>query len=258
METLRPSLDDILREGARVWAWKGLDYALSLYPSPWTRPMHDIDLIVELKYLDRVLSVLNRAGWRTRSAEAFAFRSGRVSELRLFRSGALLEIHTHPFYYPSLFPGRLPVDLFDSGSELLPGLLRFPVEHAFLLALLHHCQEGSSRQIGWVDEALLAAAAARRSAWPRLGVALAATRLGTEISAILGVIAGMPGTGVPPGTAAALAAGGRGPDRLLSFYRTGSGLPTLACLLSMRGGRSVSYAVEIAARGIMAAGRGKR
>lgn len=255
IETVRPALQGLADEGLRVWAWKGLDYALSLYPTPWTRPMYDLDLLVEREYLNGVLSVMTAYGWTSPPGEKALFDSGVISELRLFRSGVLVEVHTHPFYFPSIFPGRLPEDLFSQARGLMPGLVGLAHEHRLLLALLHHCQKSSSRQHYWVEEVLLADEVSRSGKWTRLGPALAAAGLAFETGTLLGIVSKLPGSTVPEDLPGELIGGSEGASRLLGMMRAGGGMPTLACMVSLKGHRRLSYMYGLMT-GLLSGGKG--
>lgn len=249
IESVRPVLDEIYSGSCRVWAWKGLDYAQSLYDFPGGRPMCDFDLMVEKKYMEKVTDIFLRGGWQLPSQPESLFSCGIIGELKLFKRGVLVEIHTHPFYFPSTYPGSIPDDLFDSGRELLPGLFGFRWEYALLLSFLHHCQQRVSRQVWWIDEALITRMMAKdKGDWSVFASAAASTHLGREFAEILDVIGDLPGVSIPSGLASLLRISDQYSTEWLDRLRGSRGSPSLQNLLSLSGWKRISFLFEKAAR----------
>ncbi len=241
LTVLKPTLDLLALRGLRVWAWKGFDYALSLYPSPGDRPMFDIDLLVEPQFLDSVLETVSDSNWRPGSDQPLdLFRQGALSEYKLYLNGVRLELHTHPFYFPSTFPGHLPSDLYESGRILMPGLMGLRWEYALLLSLLHQSQQTSSKQTMWLEEYLMAELISTRDGWQVFEKASLETGLDRENRGILSVLDTLQDSSIPKRLCRPLEdAGSR--NRILEMLRAGNGMPTLAALITLNWRLRLSY-----------------
>lgn len=240
MTALGPALRELDRAGHRVWAWKGLDFAMSLYPSPGDRPMYDIDLLVEPHCLEEVLLTFCGLGWHTGPEKQLELlRLGTIGECKLFAPGVRLELHTHPFYFPSTFPGSLPPDLYTSGRVLMQGLMGLRWEYALLLSLLHQCQQSSSRIITWLDGALMTERVSECRGWKVFEEASSDTGLDLEIRTLLAVLRDLPGSAVPERFSLNEDCGV--PNLTAIMLRAGHGVPTLSALLTLRGRRRLSF-----------------
>lgn len=119
---------------------KGAALALTVYPSPASRPMGDIDLLVSPPDRDRALHALTRAGFVEHAPPSRARTADLLGEIMLTaQSGAMtavVELHTtldkvvpRPIDDRALFARALP-------APTLPGLLiPAPEDHALLVAL---------------------------------------------------------------------------------------------------------------------------
>jgi hypothetical protein len=154
-QIVRQVLERISREGRKVWAVKGFDLARSVYPFPGGRPMCDADLFMEERNRHRILNIFAQSGWSRGSPGDGIFNTGIVSEMKMYRQGVMVELHTHIFYFPATFPGKLPADLFENGRLLEPGLMGFAWHNALLMVLLHMLTNIRIRPVWWVDICLL-------------------------------------------------------------------------------------------------------
>jgi hypothetical protein len=228
--------------GLEVWAIKGYDLAISLYPSPRSRPMRDADLLVRADQLSAVRSVLKAGGWAEWSPGEGLLSSGIVAECKFRKGSVLLETHTHPFFYPALFPGRLPPDLLRDGRLLEPGLrgLRWP--DAMLVVAVHALTNRYFRPVWWTDLALLCRVVGNCGGWPRFSFWASRSGLGPSVARMLEALAQRTAAPLPGGVVKTLS---RAPDRsgVLSSLRRGGGRPTARNLLALRGWRRLAFAV---------------
>lgn len=237
--TLQPVLSLLEREGNSVFTFKGFDLARSVYPFPAGRPMADVDFILPRESLESVLSAFVRSGW-TAGGSGLCM-AGVTSELKLSRNSVTAELHTHVFFYPDLFPGRLPADLYDGGRVLGPGLRGLPWHNALLLVLLHMLANPRIRPVWWVDTALLCSRVRNERLWGRFWTSAAGTGLGPGIARLLTAIAS--GTGAPvPGT---MIRALEGLDKkrmwVLRAFGAPRGVPTLMGLRQMNGWRRIAW-----------------
>ncbi len=244
-QSLRPVLSDMALMGLRVWALKGFDLARSVYPFPGARPMCDADLFVEDQCRQGALGAFVRRGWQRRSAGDGVFSSGIVSEMKLHRHGVMTELHTHIFYFPATFPGRLPSDLFSDGRELEPGLMGFQWHNALLMVLLHMITNTLIRPVWWADVCLLAGKVSEEGLWDRFVVNAFGTGLGGALAPLLDTVRELFGASVPCSVTRGLSRSGGRKPRLLAGLNAGKRVPSMLNLLYLPGWKRISWLAAI-------------
>jgi hypothetical protein len=237
--TLKSVLRFMESRGDSVFTFKGFDLARSLYPFPGGRPMADVDFILPGESLWKVLSAFVRSGWTVGRTSLCA--AGVTSELKLHRNSVTAELHTHVFFYPGLFPGRLPADLYEDGRILGPGLRGLAWHNALLLVLLHMLANPGIRPVWWVDAALLCARVQSERLWNRFWPGAAGTGLGPGIAKLLASAASSTGAPVPGRMIRALE--GLDDRRMWVLRAAGAprGVPTLMGLRQMSGWRRIAW-----------------
>lgn len=241
-QSLRPVLERLQLMGLHAWAHKGFDLARSVYPFPGARPMSDADLVVEPRFRQSVCAAFTALGWSRMTPGDGVFSSGIVSEMKMLRNGVMAEVHSHVFYFPATFPGRLPTDLFLGGRLLEPGLMGFSWHNTLLLVLLHMITNSTLRPVWWADVCLLAVRVQSASTWEQLAVNAAATGLGRAIAPHLAVAADL-GAPVPPGVIRTLENTGTGREYVLKPLKRRGGVPTVYNLLRLHGWKRLSWLV---------------
>ncbi len=248
---LEPVLESLAAQGMGVWAWKGLDYARSLYPDPSLRSMSDADLFVRPCDMRPAAGAFVRAGWTMMDPGAPLVTSMVVSAVTVRRGSVEADLHCHPLYFPWALPGRLPPDVFESPRRCGGLLLGFRWTHAMLFHLLHMSSHTRRRPQWWLDLALLCGRMTPQD-WRALSYWGAASGLGGSLAAILEDCMSSTGRGAPSRAIEALR---RGPSR--EGFRTlaagGRGLPTLSAALAGTGWRRTSFLFALIYR--LAAGR---
>ena len=254
LEVTAPALGAMHRAGIPVWAWKGFDFARTLYPSPWMRPMRDADLLVTRRDFDGAVNSFVSAGWEEVAPGRPLITSGLVGGVVLSVGRVSVDLHSSPLHFPATLPGRLPGDLLEGGRAIAPGLLAPSFRHSLLLCVMHLLSHRPPRQIWWVDCALLADRLDARD-WRAFSFDAVRTGLGREMgAALLAAREGM-GARVPPGVISALSSV-RSRGRLFGLTGLRGGMATLAALVCSRGWRKTSFAAALAyrlARGLPAA-----
>ncbi len=240
-QMILPALERAAISGARLWAVKGFDLAGTLYPFPGGRPMCDVDFLVEREHLDRSIRAFSESGWTIVSPGWGIFTTGIVSEIKLSRAGIRAEIHTHPFYFPATFPGRLPQDLFEGGRDLMPGLLGLEWHNALLYCALHMLTNTFLRPVWWVDVCLLAAKVSEAGSWMKFTHRAAGTGLGRPLGIILSMAAHELGASIPPTVGILLDRDHRGRELVLEWLRGGPGKPSKINLIHLSGWKRVSW-----------------
>jgi hypothetical protein len=244
-QLILPALKRLAASGARLWAVKGLDVAGTLYPFPGGRPMCDVDFLAEREHLDNAIRAFIESGWTPLSPGRGILRSGIVSELKLSRAGARAEIHTHPFYFPATFPGRLPRDLFAGGRDLMPGLSGLAWHNALLYCTLHMLTNVCLRPAWWVDVYLLTGKVSDTGSWMEFARNAACTGLGRPIGNLLSIAVRELGANVPPAVPVVLNLDDRGREHVLKGLRGGSGRPSKTNLIHLGGWKRVSWLVSM-------------
>lgn len=240
------------RKGLPVAAVKGWDLSQSLYPFEGCRPMGDVDLLLPPARAAEALQAFLSCGWKAMGPGRGLFSSGTVSEMKLVSPrGQLVELHTHPFYFPSTFPGRSPQLLPAPNRRLEPGLgaLAWPDSLAFLL--LNVLAEPSTRPTQWVDIAASCRKLSNLDDWLTLCRRLAPTGLGPAAGSVLEMAADL-GAVVPHRVLALLRSF---PDRrrVLRALHLGRGVPTLTAVL-LGGWRGISLGAAQLARLVLRQG----
>lgn len=182
--------------------WKGMDFAFTLYDDPTDRPMTDVDLLVPLCHAGEAWSLLKAGGFKPCASSRALFTGGLVGEAKFTLGGVLLELHTHPLYYPSILPGRLP--RVGSLSNLRKvGRCTAPAwPDAMLFTAIHHAVSEPLKPYQALDMRLMAPRLTP-SDWERFARNAFLTGWGRGILGIMehcGVVA-------PPGVRNALSAG---------------------------------------------------
>lgn len=228
--------------GLTAVAVKGWDLSQSVYPFPGARPMGDVDLMVPLRLAGAAVRAFGSCGWRALGPGRGLFSSGTVSELKLVSpEGLLVELHTHPFYFPALLPGRLPRDLARPRRRVEPGLGAPSWPATLMLVLLHALTEEAVLPGQWVDIAAVCRKLSAGTQWMRLGLWLCRSGLAPAAGELLRSSA-RAGAPVPRAALGALSAG---PDRrwVLTAMRARRGAPTaLAAILGGWRGLSLGAA----------------
>jgi hypothetical protein len=240
-QVIRTVLERISEDSIEVWAVKGFDLARSVYPCPGGRPMGDADLFMEEKNRQKILMSFHRAGWAAASPGAGIFSSGIVSEMKLHRQGVLVELHTHVFYFPATFPGKLPPDLFENGRYLEPGLMGFAWHNSLLLVLIHLLTNRVTRPVWWVDVCLLCRKVTETGSWSLFTRNALMTNLGTDVAGALATAGGMLGAPVPAAVMAALESYDGRREGVLERLTSRRKMPTLLNLMHLTGWKRVSW-----------------
>jgi len=244
-EILSPVLDMIYADGSEVWAAKGFDLAGSIYPFPGARPMCDVDLFVENRNRDRILNKFYRAGWSKVSPGDGIFSAGIVSEMKLIRYGVLVELHTHMFYFPAVFPGNLPSDLFENGRPLRPGLIGFSWHNALLAVLVHMLTNEFLRPVWWVDVCLLCKKVSESGSWKPFVWNAFGTELGNPIAQILKMAVSDLNVPVPERVTEILTGARRGRDGIIDALKSGRKIPSLLNLKYLTGWKKISWSYAL-------------
>jgi hypothetical protein len=245
-EALRPSLARLESAGIQVWAWKGLDYAQTLYPSPRMRPMKDIDVLVHPGSLCAMTNILAATGWTRTDRPEHLVEAGIVGSATFTRGAVDLDVHHHPFYFPACMPGVLPGGLLTEGRPLAPGLLALSLGHSLLLHFLHMVQHACMREMWWLDAALLTGGMDAAD-WKLFAASAGPTGLAGVFALLLDRLSEVFSTAVPGAVTDSLH---RAPDRswILPLMRGRRGMPTVAALVALGGWRRISFAASLMAR----------
>lgn len=240
-QIVRQVLERISREGRRVWAVKGFDLARSVYPFPGGRPMCDADLFMEERNRHRILNIFAQSGWSRGSPGDGIFNTGIISEMKMYRQGVMVELHTHIFYFPATFPGKLPADLFENGRLLEPGLMGFAWHNALLMVLLHMLTNIRIRPVWWVDICLLCMKVSEAGTWAEFTRNAFRTKLGNSLSNLLRTASVELEAPVPRRAMKVLRMSNSGREDIIEKLKSGSKVPTLLNLRYLTGWRKVSW-----------------
>ena len=240
-QIIRIALRRIAESGVEVWAFKGFDLARSVYPFPGGRPMCDADLFIEEKNRQKVLNIFCRSGWSKGSPGDGIFNTGIVSEMKLYRQCAMVELHTHIFYFPATFPGKLPADLFENGRLLEPGLMGFAWHNALLMVLLHTLTNIRIRPVWWVDICMLCMKISKAGTWAEFARNAFETKLGNSIAKLLGTASVELEVSVPGSVLEVLEESDSGREDIIEKLKSGRRVPTLLNLRYLTGWRRISW-----------------
>ena len=240
-QIVRIALQRISEAGTEVWAAKGFDLARSVYPFPGGRPMCDADLFMEEKNRRKILSVFSKSGWSRGSPGDGIFNAGIVSEMKMYRHGAMVELHTHIFYFPATFPGRLPTDLFENGRLLEPGLMGFAWHNALLMVLLHTLTNIRIRPVWWVDICLLCMKISEAGTWNQFARNAFETKLGSSLAHLLRAASIALEAPVPERVIEVLNMSRSGREDIIEKLKSGRKIPTLLNLRHLTGWRRISW-----------------
>lgn len=240
-QILRTVLQRIAAEGMSVWAVKGFDLAGSVYPFPGGRPMCDADLFIEERNRQKILRIFRQAGWLKRSPGDGIFTSGIVSEMKMYKHGVMVELHSHIFYFPATFPGKLPFDLFDNGRLLEPGLMGFAWHNALLLVIIHMLANVSIRPVWWIDICLVCRKVTDAGTWDLFQRNAFGTKLGAVIAEPLEKALSELNAPVPVEVIRVLKTAQSGREYILAKMRSGNKVPTLLNLRHLTGWKRISW-----------------
>ena len=244
-QIIRPVLERIGKEGTRVWAVKGFDLARSVYPFPGGRPMCDADLFIEERNRQKILSIFSQSGWSRVSPGDSIFNACIVSEMKMYRHGAMVELHTHIFYFPATFPGKLPSDLYENGRILEPGLMGFAWHNALLMVLLHMLTNSEMRPVWWVDICLLCRKISEAETWNGFSRNASETKLGGPLASLLVTAADVLGAPVPEKVIEVLRRSDSGREDIVERLKAGRKVPTLLNLKHLTGWKKVSWSYAL-------------
>lgn len=161
-----------------------MDYAYSLYSHPSERPMSDIDILIPLAKAGAACSALKPEGFKCCTSGMGLFTSGVVGEFKFTRGGILLELHTHPLYYPSLLPGIIPSVGEFRETRVIRGRSAPGWVEGFLYTVLHHSdtrtlKDWQKRDIRLLSEKM------NDGMWERLAFLSVRTGWGEKIAKVL-------------------------------------------------------------------------
>ena len=240
-QIVRQVLERLSDAGIEVWAFKGFDLARSVYPFPGGRPMCDADLFIEDRNRQKILSVFCKSGWSRGSPGDGIFNAGIVSEMKMLRQGVMVELHTHIFYFPATFPGRLPEDLFENGRLLEPGLMGFSWHNALLMVLLHTLTNIRIRPVWWVDICMLCMKISKAGTWAEFARNAFETKLGNSIATLLETASVELEAPVPGSVPEVLRMTDSGREDIIEKLKSGRRVPTLLNLRYLTGWRRISW-----------------
>lgn len=244
-QILRKVLIKIDKAGIVVWAVKGYDLSRSVYPFPGGRPMCDADLFIQEKDRQKALSVFLDDGWTRVSPGDGVFTSGIVSEMKMLKQGLMAELHTHIFYFPATFPGKLPYDLFTDGRLLEPGLMGFAWHNALLLVIIHLLTNTSIRAVWWIDIYLLCNKITESDGWEKFLVNAKSTNLCNSIALPLATSMNDLGALVPKWVIKTLREQSSGRDKILTELKKGKKIPTLLNIKHLTGWKKLSWSFAL-------------
>lgn len=240
-QIVRPVLERISEDGTKVWAIKGFDLARSVYPFPGGRPMCDADLFMEKENRQKILSIFIKSGWSRGSPGDGVFNAGIVSEMKMYRHGVMVELHTHIFYFPATFPGKLPADLFENGRLLEPGLMGFAWHNALLMVLIHMLTNIGIRPVWWVDICLLCGKVSEAGTWNKFARNAFQTKLGSSLACLLRTASVQLEAPVPERVMKVLNRSKSGRENIIKKLKSGRKVPTLLNLKHLTGWKKISW-----------------
>ncbi len=225
--------------GIDTWGYKGANYALTLYPDPVLRPMSDIDLIVRPGDMTSAMTALRCDGWVACPPGMPLVTSGIVAGVLLWKGSVALDLHSHPSYFPSTLPGRLPHPAETTGTITEAGFISPPPPYSLLLTLLHILRHGRGRPVWWLDAALLASGM-RDPDWRIFTYDATRTGLSSRLACLLGTVQSFSGVGIPNRVfELMITAPDRG--RFLDLPRSVRGGGSLAAVVTLKGWRRASF-----------------
>lgn len=240
-QIVRSVLTKIAEMGINLWAVKGFDLARSVYPFPAGRPMCDADLFIEAKHRQTIMAVFHQARWSRMSPGDGIFTSGIVSEMKMLKQGVLAELHSHIFYFPATFPGKLPMDLFDNGRFLEPGLYGFAWHNALLLVIIHLLTHDYIKPVWWADICLLSREISENNSWAKFAGNAYGTRFCSHIASILSTAISEFNAPIPEDVVAALRACSSTREGILGQLKSREKAPTLLNLKHLKGWKKISW-----------------
>lgn len=244
-EILKMACERLRRFGVPFFLWKGADFAFSLYPHPWERPMGDLDILIHEGYAGMASALLVSGGFRRYSSGSGLFTSGVIGETKFSRGGFLVELHTHPLYHPAVLPGRIP-PVSALSAERQPGGHPAPGwPETALYTLLHHADSPALAPWQELDLRLLSDKLGD-GGWERLAYLSVRSGWGPRIAEVLGECRV------------------NAPVRALDAMRhnlykkdTGKGRGTLFALRKLRGWRKTAFGAAVFYRILTGRGPGR-
>ncbi len=244
-QILRKVLEKIDEADIVLWAVKGFDLSRSVYPFPGGRPMCDADLFIEEKDRQKIMSIFLEDGWTKGSPGDGVFTSGIVSEMKMFKQGLMAELHTHIFYFPATFPGRLPYDLFESGRLLEPGLMGFAWHNALLMVIIHMITNISIRPVWWIDVHLLCSKITKENKWDEFLINANRTNLCSVIAKPLETALNELKSEVPIWVIKVLQYQKNDREDIIEKLKTGQKVPTLLNIRYLVGWKKISWSFAL-------------
>ncbi len=183
-EVLKLASSAFHRHCIPFFLWKGMDFAYSLYENPDERPMGDIDLLVPMNDAERAWTALANTGFSTAEEQKQLFTYGITGEAKFVLGGVLLELHTHPLYYPSLLPGTVPLPGILRETRTVCGYAAPCWTDTLLYTALHHADSSFLKNYQKTDIRLLAEKMDEKS-WRWFGTHAAASGWGNSILKVL-------------------------------------------------------------------------
>lgn len=244
-QVLRKVLKEIDKAGIVVWAVKGYDLSRSVYPFPGGRPMCDADLFIEEKNRQQISNIFLQDGWTRGSPGDGVFTSGIVSEMKLFKQGLMAELHTHIFYFPATFPGKLPSDLFQNGRLLEPGLMGFAWHNALLLVIIHLLTNIRVKPVWWIDVYLLCNKITEENKWNEFLLNAYKTNLCNSIAKPLETAFSELNASVPFWVIKTLQSQRSDREKIIAKLKTGQKIPTLLNIRYLVGWRKLSWSFAL-------------
>ena len=240
-QIVRSVLKKIDEMDINLWAVKGFDLARSVYPFPAGRPMCDADLFIEARHRQTIMAVFHQAGWSRISPGDGIFSSGIVSEMKMLKQGILAELHSHIFYFPATFPGKLPIDLFENGRFLESGLYGFAWHNALLLVIIHLLTHDYIKPVWWADICLLSREVSKNQNWEKFTENAYGTKLCSHIAFILSMAVNELDAPIPEKVVTTLRACSSNREGILGQLKSRSKAPTLLNLTHLRGWKRISW-----------------
>jgi hypothetical protein len=188
---------EVAKEGVEVVCLKGLGTAFALYDEPDLRAMADADLLVRPRDLERLVAVLQGAGFsfaEEPGRSPWGFISDASFQPMLSADGAVnLDLHIHPDAWP-LHRG-LPTEAVFAAARTMQtpeGAIRIPAPHHMLLLTASHAARDlfmSSTVPAMIDAILLLNREASRLDWQSFAAAAAAGRSRRPVASFLALLA---------------------------------------------------------------------
>lgn len=171
--------------GARWVVLKGVGLAEDVYPRPDLRHGVDIDVLVEPRAFEAVVSALIGAGWTQSDRNWPLIERAELGELSIQSpSGGRFDVHWHVVNDRTQ---RRAVDLATEGlldgTRTLPSGLPVLSRHDQLMHVALHASMAGANRLQWLLDVHLAAAAV--TDWPAFAARARSARVGVPVSVAL-------------------------------------------------------------------------